>query len=182
MLTVLILIFIGTGFYAGYQRGLYLQVVYSVGYLISFIVAKQNYLALGQKIDLLIPYPAPTNDTKLVFFDKNLVFDMDKAFYPAVAFVLILIIGWGITKFIAMFFYRLTFIPIIKQGNDLAGGIVNAGVVVIGLAIFLTMISMVPVPFIQSMFQKSQLARVIVEHTPIISKQLTNWWINKTIM
>ncbi|MGY3765592.1 CvpA family protein [Vagococcus vulneris] len=182
MLTLFILIFIGTGFYVGYQRGLALQLVYTGGYFISFLAAKANYLSLGRKLTLLIPYPAPTEETKLVFFNKNLVFEMDKAFYAAFAFVAILFIGWAVTRFIGIFFYKLSFTALLSRDNDLFGGILNTIIVIIGLTIFLTMMAMIPIPYIQQLFQKSGPARLLVEHTPIISKQLTHWWITKTIM
>lgn len=38
MLTILILLLLAFGFYTGAKRGLILQVLYSVGYLISYFV------------------------------------------------------------------------------------------------------------------------------------------------
>ena len=75
MLTILIIICLGTSFYAGYRRGLMLQLVYGAGYIISFMVAHSKYKSLGKKLELLVPYPAPTEKTSLVLFDKNLIFD-----------------------------------------------------------------------------------------------------------
>ncbi|WP_426097682.1 CvpA family protein, partial [Escherichia coli] len=43
MLTILILLFLAFGFYTGAKRGLILQVLYSVGYLISYFVARTYY-------------------------------------------------------------------------------------------------------------------------------------------
>ena len=53
MLTILIIICLGTSFYAGYRRGLMLQIVYGVGYVLSFVVAQKKYRALGEKLELL---------------------------------------------------------------------------------------------------------------------------------
>lgn len=182
MLTILIIFFLVTSFYAGYRRGFLLQIVYGAGYTISFIVAKNIYKSLGKKLELLIPYPAPTSKTTLVLFDKSLIFDLDKAFYAGFAFVLVLFIGWLVTRFIGMIAYRLTFIPVIKQGNDLAGGLLNALLTLIGLTIFLTLFAMIPMDFIQNLFKKSSLARFLVESTPVISSWLKDWWITKIIL
>ncbi|MBO0418567.1 CvpA family protein [Vagococcus fluvialis] len=182
MLTILIIICLGTSFYAGYRRGLMLQIVYGVGYVLSFMVAQTKYRALGEKLELLIPYPAPTEKTTLVLFDKNLIFDLDKAFYAGVAFMIILFIGWLITRFVGIFCYKLTFMPVIKQGNDLAGGIVNALFTLVGLTLVLTLLAMLPVDFIQNLFKKSSLARFLVDSTPIVSGLIKDWWITKIIL
>lgn len=182
MLTILIIFFLATSFYAGFRRGFLLQIIYGLGYTVSFIVARNMYKGLGKKLELLVPYPAPTAKTKLVLFDKSLVFDLDKAFYAGFAFVLILFIGWLLTRFIGMIAYRLTFIPVIKQGNELAGALLNTLLTLIGLTIFLTLLAMVPVDFIQNLFKKSSLARMLVESTPIVSNWLKDWWITKIIL
>ena len=41
--TILILLLLAFGFYTGAKRGLILQVLYSVGYLISYFVARTYY-------------------------------------------------------------------------------------------------------------------------------------------
>jgi uncharacterized membrane protein required for colicin V production len=156
MLTILIIICLGTSFYAGYRRGLMLQIVYGVGYVLSFMVAQTKYRALGEKLELLIPYPAPTEKTTLVLFDKNLIFDLDKAFYAGVAFMIILFIGWLITRFVGIFCYKLTLV--------------------------LTLLAMLPVDFIQNLFKKSSLARFLVDSTPIVSGLIKDWWITKIIL
>ena len=181
MLTILIILCLGTSFYAGYRRGLLLQVVYGAGYTISFFVAKSYYKELGKKLELFIPYPAPTAKTSLVLFDKSLIFDLDKAFYAGFAFVLIVFIGWLLTRFIGMLCYGLTFMPVIKEGNDLAGGILNALIALVGLTLFLTLLAMLPVDFIQNLFKKSSLAKYVVNSMPVISNWLHDWWITKII-
>lgn len=181
MLTIICLFFLGTGFYAGYRRGLTLQLIYFVGYALTFWVAQQYYKTLGQKLSLLIPYPAPTQATTLALFDNSLIFDMDKAFYSGIGFILILIAGWLITRFIGMLSYGLTFIPIIKQGNSLLGGLLNLLVTLVGLVVVLTLLAMIPVPFIQQLIDKSILGKWLIEKTPILSHSLYEWWVTKTI-
>ncbi len=182
MLTILIMLFLAISFYTGYQRGLMLQLVYSAGYALSFILAKSFYKPLGKKLELLIPYPAPTPKTELVLFDNSLIFDLDKAFYAGFAFVIILFFGWLITRFIGMLCYGLTFMPLLKQGNDTVGGLLNSLITFIGLVIILTLIAMVPLDIIQNLFRKSSLAKWLVDSTPLISNWLNDWWITKIIL
>ena len=85
MLTILILLLLAFGFYTGAKRGLILQVLYSVGYLISYFVARTYYKEVASHLELYIPYPSVTPTSKLVFFNQEISLDLDKAFYSAVA-------------------------------------------------------------------------------------------------
>ncbi|MGX4686795.1 CvpA family protein [Vagococcus sp. JNUCC 83] len=182
MLTVISILVLLTGFYAGYRRGFALQLVYFVGYAISFFMAKELYKTVGKKIELLIPYPAPTQGTKLSVFDSSLLFDLDKAFYAAFGFLIVLGIGYLITKFVGMLCYRLTFIPLVNKSNQLIGGLINLALTYIGLVIILTILSMVPIEFIQNAFAKSGTARTMIEHTPVLSSNLYQWFIKQIIL
>lgn len=182
MLTLVILLTLMIGVYVGYQRGLTLQLVYTLGYWVSFLVAQHNYKALGKQLELLIPYPSPTLETKFVLFNPAWSFDMDRAFYAGFAFVLILLVGWLLTRFLGMLSYGLTFIPILKSGNDGLGAILGGVVSLVGLVIVLTLLAMIPIGFIQNMFEKSSLAKVVIAKTPVISSMLHDLWINKIIL
>ena len=71
MLTILILLLLAFGFYTGAKRGLILQVLYSVGYLISYFVARIYYKEVASHLELYIPYPSVTPTSKLVFLIKR---------------------------------------------------------------------------------------------------------------
>ena len=101
MLTILILLLLAFGFYTGAKRGLILQVLYSVGYLISYFVARTYYKEVASHLELYIPYPSVTPTSKLVFFNQEISLDLDKAFYSAVAFLLLLFAGWLVVRFLA---------------------------------------------------------------------------------
>lgn len=181
MLTLIILGALVIGFYTGARRGLVLQLVYTGGYLIAYIAARCFYLDLAGKLELLIPYPSPGIDSQFVFFDQQLGLDLDKAFYAGVAFMLILGIGWLATRFIGMIAHRLTFFPIVRQTNTLAGGLLGFLMVYIALFLMLWLLSFIPLTVIQNLFRQSGLARGIVEHTPMLSKQIYSWWISAVI-
>ncbi|MGC6769979.1 CvpA family protein [Enterococcus sp. LJL51] len=181
MLTLLILFILAIGFYTGAKRGFVLQILYSVGYFIAYLVAKSNYKSLASHLELYIPYPSATEETKLVFFKQEIVLDLDQAFYAATAFLMILFIGWLIVRFIAIFAHGLTFLPVLKQADWVAGGILSMVVLYIGLFLILSTLSMIPVDFIQNQFESSGLVRFMLKDTPIFSKQVYNLWVEQMI-
>lgn len=181
MLTIGILLLLFIAFYGGARRGLTMQLAYTAGYFITFIVARSNYQALAPKLELLIPYPAVTQDSQMVFFDQTISLELDQAFYAGVAFLLILLAGWLITRFIAVFLKKLTYIPILKQFDWLAGGALSFIVVYVGIFLVLTIASFIPVEAIQGQFAASGVARGIVENTPILSNMIQNLWVTDII-
>lgn len=181
MLTLILVVILALAFYTGARRGLVLQIIYTAGYFISFMAAKHYYKTLAPKLELYIPYPSATLDSKLVFFDHQISLDLDHAFYAAIAFCLILLIGWGITRFIGIFFNSLTYVPFINEINWLGGGIMSFLVSYVALFLILQVLALIPLDLIQNQFAKSGLARFMVEQTPILSKEIYNLWITQII-
>lgn len=181
MLTILILLILAFAVYTGARRGLVLQLVYSIGYLASFLVARHYYQDLAPKLELFIPYPSATIDSKLVFFDETLSLSLDQAFYAGVSFLVILLAGILVTRFIGIFFHSLTFLPLVHQLNWLGGGLLSFVVTYVAVFLLLYLLSLVPLDFIQSQFESSSLAHWMVEKTPIFSKQMYDLWITKMI-
>lgn len=181
MLTLIILFVLFFGFYSGARRGLLLQGIYTFGYLIAYLIAKSNYKKLGSFLEMYIPYPAATSETKLVLFNQDIVLDLDQAFYAAIAFLLIVFTGWIVVRFIGLFARGLSSIPVFKEANWLAGGIFGFLVVYVALFLILTTLAMIPVDAIQNQFEKSGFARFMVESTPIFSKQIKDLWITQII-
>lgn len=181
MLTLLIILVLGIGFYTGAKRGLILQIIYTFGYLIVYFIAKSQYKNLASRLELYVPYPSATPDTKLVFFNQVITLELDQAFYGAVAFLLILFVGWLVIRFLAIFAHGLVFVPVLKEANWFAGGLMNFLVVYVGLFLVLSAASMIPIDFIQNQFKSNGFARFIVQNTPIFSKQMYHLWIEQMI-
>lgn len=175
MLTIALMFILAIAFYTGARRGLVLQVVLTLGYLITLVEAKKYYLILAKKIELLIPYPSPTADSRLVFFKGETLFKLDEAFYAGIAFLMILFVGWLVTRFIGILCHKLTFFPLIKELNLLGGGILGFAVVYVGIFFLLIVLTMVPLDPIQNLFRESGFARFIVEKTPYFSTKAVEW-------
>ena len=94
---------------------------------------------------------------------------------------MILFIGWLVTKFVGVLCHKLTFIPLVKQANSLGGGLLNLVVVYVGIFLFLTILAMIPLDFVQNLYRNSGFARMIVNDTPFFSKAIYDWWISSVI-
>ena len=181
IMSIAIIIILALGIYGGARRGLVLQLVMTIGYAVSYVVAAQYYKMLGSHLELLIPYPAASEGSQFQFYNQAIGFSLDHAFYNGIAFLLILFIGWLITRFIGGLLNSLTFIPVLKQVNTIGGALLAFLVTYVGLFLVLTVLTMLPIDSIQSAFGHSRVAQMIVENTPVFSKQIYNWWIETVI-
>src|SRR5699024_265362 len=87
MLSLILLLILIFGFFMGLKRGFVLQLMHSIGFLISFIVATLTYRTLAEQLSLWIPYPDITEDTMLAVFLNTM--PLEHAFYNAVSFAII---------------------------------------------------------------------------------------------
>ncbi|MBO1084781.1 MULTISPECIES: CvpA family protein [Enterococcus] len=181
MLSLLILFILLIAFFSGASRGFALQGIYLVGYFVSFLAAQTYYKTLANHLQLYIPYPAVTANSNLVFFDQAFSFKLDEAFYAGVAFLIILFIGWLVTRFIGVFAHGLTFIPVLKQLDWVAGGILSVIITYISLVLVLRLLTFIPVGFIQNQFSGNNLATFMVERTPILANKIYDLWVTQVI-
>ncbi|ASV81740.1 CvpA family protein [Enterococcus hirae] len=181
MLSLLILFILLLAFFSGARRGFSMQVVYTIGYILSFMAAQHFYKDLASRLELYIPYPAVTSNSQMVFFDQTFSFRLDEAFYAGVAFLLILFIGGLLTRFIGIFVHSLTYIPILKQVDWLAGGILSLIVAYVMIFLLLSLLTFVPVDIVQKQFSGNSLARFIVEQTPFLTNKIHDLWITNVI-
>lgn len=169
MINVLLFFMLIFSFYTGGRRGLAYQLIYSVGFVCSFLLAIAFYQPLGKKLELFIPYMSITADSKLAFYSQEMALDLDKAYYAAVSFFIVLFIGWMITKFVAIFLIRLRIVRLIKDLDWLPAGLLNMGISYTFICLFLFILSMIPLVTIQNLFFEPDFARFIVKHSPVLS-------------
>ncbi|QIL46967.1 CvpA family protein [Vagococcus coleopterorum] len=175
MLTAIIILALALAFYNGARRGLVMQLILTAGYIITFVVAKTQSGNLAKKLDLVVPYPNPNAESKLEFFKGEALFHLDKAFYTILSFVLILIIGWLLTRFVGMLCNSLTFFPIVKQANFLGGGLISLLVSYIGIFFVLVMLATIPMDGIQNLLRSSGIAKFMINDTPYFSNMIFEW-------
>jgi uncharacterized membrane protein required for colicin V production len=178
MLSLVILLFLAYCFYTGARRGWKLQAVYTVGYLISFVIARLLAGVFRPLLNLWVPYPSATPDSKFVFFSNSVGVKLDSAFYYGVAFLFVLGICWVVVHLIALTLNDLQFAPASDETvNWLAGGVMNFLCGYVFVVVVLYLVAMVPVDGLQTMLGNSHMAVLMVRYTPFLSQLLANWWI-----
>lgn len=176
MLTIFIIIAVVLGFYTGYRRGLIMQVIRLIGYIVTFILATKYYDTISTYVEMLIPFPAVQQGSYLAIYTESESFMLDQAFYNAITFLLIGIVGWLVTNFLAMFFTRLSYYDVMKYANYIGGGFINAMVTYVIIFILLYILSLIPIEFIQQQFVDNPLAFWIVDRTPFLADFAKEMW------
>ncbi len=175
LINLIILAILAWAFMLGYHRGLMLQAIYSLGIIVSALIALQNYKPLANTISQWIPFSSATASSHLLFFSDNLLFHLDEAFYAGVAFLIIFVIVYVIIRLIGLFL-KFTQEPFGKYGK-IAAGVLALFATYFGLQMFFVIVSLVPMTTIQEHLNASFLVRLMVLHTPISSHLLQNIFI-----
>ncbi|MGX6961515.1 CvpA family protein [Vagococcus xieshaowenii] len=176
MLSFFLLIIIGFAAFRGVRRGLAYQAVLTIGYLTVFTVASKQYVKLIDSLELLVPYPQPSLDSKLLYYSGEQLFNLDHYFYAGVSFLIIMLLGWALVRFIGFFFYELIFIDVFHHVGKILGGILAVLVTLVTLSCLLNLLAMVPLGFIQQMIDQSPLSKIIIEKIPYFSNKIIELW------
>ncbi|MBV7506046.1 CvpA family protein [Bacillus sp. sid0103] len=175
MLDLAIIIFLIIGFFVGLKRGFILQIVHLIGFIIAYVAANSYYEQLAPKLTLWIPYPNFGNVTSLKILTESS--NMETAFYRAIAFVIIFFAVKVLLQIIGSMLDFVAHLPVIRQLNVWAGGILGFVEVYLVIFILLYISALVPIEFMQNALDHSILSKAIVNHTPILSQQIKSLWI-----
>jgi uncharacterized membrane protein required for colicin V production len=175
MLDLLLFVILIMGFFIGKRRGFILQLFHLTGYIIAYIAANLYCAELAPKLSLLIPYPDFGENSGLSLLAASS--SMEKAFYRAIAFLIILIAVKMLLGIIARMLHFIAQFPILKQVNSLFGGILGFVEVYLLLFILLYIAALIPIAAVQDPLDHSVIAGLIVQHTPILSEQIKQLWI-----
>lgn len=172
MIDALLLFFLILGTVIGLRRGFVLQSMHLIGTIGALIIARLFYQQLADKLDLIVPYPSTQLDNSVLL---NWI-DGEHAFYRAVSFVFLFVVGKVVLQMVATVFDYLAQLPLLKQLNGLLGSIFGfiESYLVIFIVIFF--IAMIPIPFVQDKVHNSHIAKLIVEYTPILSSRAVHWF------
>ncbi|WP_338470452.1 CvpA family protein [Niallia sp. XMNu-256] len=175
MLDLIILIILIFGFLIGLKRGFILQFFHLTGFIIAFIVAYLYYDNLAPKLTLWVPFPNFSGESALSLLLDQV--NLEDAYYRAIAFVVIFFAVKIVWQIIGSMLDFIAQIPVLKQLNIWAGGILGFVEVYLILLIVLFIGALLPVESIQVPLTNSILADVIVQHTPVFSNLIRDWWI-----
>ncbi|WP_027955195.1 CvpA family protein [Halobacillus kuroshimensis] len=175
MIDLLLLFLLFIGILTGLKRGFILQLFHLIGFIVAFVVAVIYYDDLSPKLTLWVPYPElPADATWAVFLDN---LPLEQAFYNAVAFAILFFGAKIVLHIIASMLDFVSELPILNSLNTLLGGILGFVENYVILFVVLYIAALVPVAGVQSALDGSLLAQLIIEHTPVLSNELENLWI-----
>ncbi len=175
MLDLAVLIILCFGFLMGLRRGFILQLIHLTGFVIASIIAYLYYDQLAPKLTLWVPYPnLSTNLTLPSVFDNV---NLEDAYYRAIAFVVIFFAVKILLQIIGSMLDFVAQIPVLKQLNILAGGMLGFIEVYLITFILLFIAALLPIESIQGSLTDSILAEFMIKQTPILSQLIQDLWI-----
>jgi len=174
MVDLIILIVLLAGFITGLKRGFIVQVFHLTSFIIALIVAYIYYKPLAEKFVLWIPYPGITDAGNLAIVIDRL--DLDRTFYQVLAFAVIFFVVKICMQIIASIFDFIAYLPVLKSVNKLLGGVLGLVEFYLILFIALYVLVLLPIDALQVKMDRSILAGIILEHTPILTKVFQHWW------
>lgn len=174
MLDIVIVFLLLAGLFVGAKRGLIVQLIHMTGFIIALIVAYTYYKPLAQKFVLWIPYPTVDSDSRLTFAIDKL--DLDQTFYQLIAFALIFFVVKFALQLVASMFDFLSYLPVLGFISRIAGAVLGFIEFYILLFILIYVVALLPIDPFQGLIANSSLATTMLEHTPILSETVKNWW------
>lgn len=174
MLDLILLVLLLAGILVGFKRGLVLQFLHMVGFVVALIVAYTYYKPLSENFVLWVPYPTVDESSRFAIAVEQL--NLDETFYQLLAFALIFFVVNFLLTLIASMFDFIKYIPVLGFLSRIFGavlGLIEAHILLfIGLYVF----ALLPIDGIQNQIENSGIARAILEHTPYFSEKVKEWW------
>lgn len=174
MLDIIILVLLIAGLVTGFKRGLIVQLIHMTGFIIALIVAYIYYKPLAEKFVLWIPYPAVDANSMLTFAMDTL--DLDRTFYQLIAFAVIFFAVKFALQLVASMFDFLKFLPVLGWISKFAGAFLGFIEFYFILFVILYIMAMLPLGVLQNLVEGSVFAGLMLEHTPVLSETVKNWW------
>ncbi|AMV60554.1 putative colicin V production protein [Pediococcus damnosus] len=166
LLSIIIIAILLWKFTSGLHKGFVVELLYTIGYFAVFIFAK---VLCGPVASLLS-----------TSFSNNQSSAGNTAVMSSVSFIILMAIGWLLVRLIARWSRLITWIPVIKQVNGLAGGIVSIIIAYFVIFILLSVSQFLPNDAYQAQLSDSPVAQFIVKKTPGISSDILNKYILNT--
>ena len=160
------------------RRGLTLELVYIAGYFITFLVAMFTYEGFAKFLSVYIPYPSYIPGNHLAFFTEAQAMSLDQSFYKLVAFLVIMILGWLVVRFLGYVASELTFLPLLKQFNTIGGAALGFLMNYLFIFFVLYAVAMIPLAPAQKIVEGG-LPNFIITKTPIVTQLVSSWLLPK---
>lgn len=158
--TLVILFLLIMALIRGFHRGLVIEILHLVGTIAVLIFARLLYQPLGTTITTILTSLHLINVSTVSTLVINLI-----------AFFILTSLGWAVVRMLAGISRGITWLPVIKQVNSLAGGAVAFVISYLVIFVGLSLANLFNTPFIQTQMTNSPLATFIVKKTPGLTSQ-----------
>ena len=103
---------------------------------------------------------------------------LDQSFYKLVAFLVIMILGWLVVRFLGYVASELTFLPLLKQFNTIGGAALGFFMNYLFIYFVLYAVAMIPLAPAQKIVEGG-LPNFIITKTPIVTQIVSSWLLPK---
>lgn len=80
-----------------------------------------------------------------------------------------------------VFVHGLTYVPILRQVDWIAGGILSLIMAYVTIFLILQLLAFVPLDVVQNQFGEHSFARFIVERTPFLTNKMYELWVTNIL-
>ncbi|ERN52485.1 MULTISPECIES: CvpA family protein [Alkalihalophilus] len=179
MLSFLILLLLLMSFFIGRRRGLILQLIHLVGFIVSLYVAYTYYQEVASYIQLWIPYPQFSQDSTVGMIINS--FNGESVYYSGIAFAILFFGTKILLHIVGSMLDFVAHLPILRSINRLLGSIFCFVETYLILFILLYVAALLPVDLIQDQLQRSIVAQTMMNYTPFLSDWIRDLWIRNDL-
>lgn len=151
ILTIVLVILLGHALFRGFRRGLVLELIYAAGSILVLVFARTYASALGAQLERWLTISSISY---------------------SVAFMILTSIGWLLIHYLGRLSRMITFLPVIKQVNSVAGGVIGLVITYLILFVVLLVSTVIPNDRWQTQLQASVVAQTMLTKTPQIGEEL----------
>lgn len=173
MIDVILMLLLILGILRGLKRGLVVQVFHLVSFFVAFFIAGRFYSELAEVLEMWIPFP-PLNRENWAFFSE--VFSLENAYYNMIAFAVLFFGTKIIFSIITSMLDFVAELPILSFVNGGLGAVFGFIEQYLVLFIFVFVLSMLPIEYIQQLLEQSSVAQFMIEQTPVYSSRIMSLW------
>ncbi|WP_088068499.1 CvpA family protein [Gottfriedia luciferensis] len=166
MIDLIIIIIFILGILTGWKRGFISSLIRIIGFLLSLYLAYHYYEQVATSLKKIFP----------IHISGSQIVNVEQFIYEIIAFALLFIGTRIVISFLGSLLNGVFQLPVLKQLNSFLGGILGFIEVYLFslLALFIALI--IPVDSLHILLHKSNIAYVMVQHTPFVSSQLKELW------
>jgi uncharacterized membrane protein required for colicin V production len=175
MLDLILFILLVGGFLIGLKRGFIMQLIHLIGFIAAYIVAYIYYDDLAPKINLWVPYPATSSESSISLLLDSI--SLEEAYYNAIAFAILFFAVKIILQIVGSMLDFLAHLPVLHFANRWLGGLLGFVEVYLIVFILLYIATLVPIEAFQAYYEKSWIAKGMVENTPVFSNTVKELWL-----